>query len=83
MATKNWYVPKATPKVTVAWCMDCHYHVGAEDIGGRCLNDDCPRTLVKRVGYLCQEPDIPYPGVPCQMFHRTVGNMKSCQHDAY
>ena len=81
---KNWYVPKATPKVTVAWCPDCLYWVVSDHIGSDCLESpDCERTLVKRVGYLCQEPDIPFPGSPCLMFHRTVGAMKACKHDAY
>lgn len=71
-----------TPKVTVAWCCDCCYWVEPKEIGGHCLSDDCPRTLVKRVGYLCEEPDILWDG-PCAMFFQTVKGMKACAHDAY
>ena len=72
-----------TPKVTVAWCLDCLGWTDERDIGDSCPADDCPRIMVKRVGYVCSRIDIPFPGYLCSMFHRTVRSMKECQHDAY
>ena len=75
-----------TTRETVAWCLDCHYWVDKGNIGGRCLGGDCPRTLVRRVGYLCQQVTAPFGyalRMPCLIFHRTVGAMKACDHDAY
>ena len=75
-----------TPKVTVAWCRDCKMgSILKEEIGGSCWNADCPRTLIKRVGYVCPEL-IPWSSgftVKCEMVHWTVKSMKECQHDAY
>ena len=71
-----------TPKVTVAWCKDCMHHTEEADIGSSCPSMDCPRTMIKRVGYLCQEP-IFTNDWPCSMLHWTVSEMKECQHDAY
>lgn len=71
-----------TPKSVIAWCRDCK--MGSEyesEIGTRCWND-CPRTLIKRVGYLCEYP-LFGPTAPCHMIHWTVKSMKECQHDAY
>lgn len=73
----------ATPKTTVAWCVDCRMsstHV--EEIGSHCWNIHCLRTLVKRVGYVCKGPG-PRRDWPCDLFHRTVKSMKECAHNAY
>ena len=40
----------------VAWCRDCDYHVGIEEVGGRCIGDgECQRTLIRRRFWVCSE----------------------------
>lgn len=66
-------------KVTVAWCRDCEHWIGAGSIGGPCPSLECERTLVKRVGYICKEPQPDY--FECSKLHRLVRDLKNCDHN--
>lgn len=64
-----------TSKVAVAWCRECcMYSTLPDDIGHSCWSNDCPRILIKRVGYICPS---------CLEIHWNVKSLKECDHDAY
>jgi hypothetical protein len=65
----------ATIKSVVAWCPECLIYFPLEEIGMIC-GMDCARKLIKRVGYICPEPD-------CLWFYRTVREIKNCPHGMY
>jgi len=65
-------------KEPVAWCRDCQWWLPAADIGGQCPSAGCPRTLIKRVGYICQEDT---PVGKCHNLWFKVQGLKSCKHE--
>lgn len=74
-----------TPKVTVGWCRECLIYEQPYSTGMSCPMN-CDRTLVKRVGYICEVVAVPFGyamRMPCSMVHWTVKSMKECKHDAY
>lgn len=69
-------------KRTVAWCRDCKWHLPEYEIGGKCPASDCPRTLIKRVGWVCVVP-VEYPLGPCGCIYWSFRAAQECQHDCY
>ncbi len=49
----NWVSEALIERKLVAWCRDDEWWLPADEIGTPCPAADCPRTLVKRLMWVC------------------------------